>query len=532
MYREFQRRLSALASEVPGPLLWQGKKGLEKESLRVTPCGDIARTPHPAALGSALTHPHITTDYSEALIELITPPFERNEETLAFLRQIHQVVYRELDRELLWCTSMPCAVGGDESVPIASYGTSNSGMMRHIYRRGLAHRYGRVMQVISGVHYNYSVPLELWPRLREIEGDRRSERDFVSDRYLGLVRNVLRYGWLLIYLFGASPALCRSFLGDRAERFQRFDETTRYEPFATSLRMSDIGYTNSSQTGLNVVYDGLEGYVRSLTAAIETPHPAYEAIGVRVGGEYRQLNANILQIENEFYSPVRPKQITERGEKPTQALLRRGVAYVEVRSLDVNPFSPIGVDAEQMAFLEGFMLFCLLHESPPLGPEERVGVDRNTALTAHEGRRPGLELVRAGGDPVALADWGQELLAEIAGLAEHFEGAALADSVEGLRGRLEDPQTTPSARMLEEMRAGKVGFFRYALAVSRAHKERLLEESAALGRDVLDRWRSWAQTSLSEQRALEADDSVSFESYLAQYFEGDPEVSEPAAGAG
>ena len=518
MYGELYRRLDALALLDGSALLANGLKGLEKESLRVTENGSISTAPHPRALGSALTHPYITTDYSEALLELITPPSPRNADTLAFLERTHRFVYEGLESELLWATSMPCAVAGDESIPIADYGSSNSGMMRHIYRRGLAHRYGRVMQVISGVHYNYSVALEAWPALQaadQADGDLDS---YISERYFGMVRNVLRYGWLLLYLFGASPALCKSFLGKSSDRFQAFDGSTRYEPYATSLRMSDIGYTNSTQVALDVRYDDLDTYVASLRRAIETPHPEYERLGVKVGGEYRQLNANILQIENEFYSVVRPKQITERGEKPTTALSRRGVAYVEVRSLDVNPFANAGVDLEQLEFMELFMLFCLLHESPVLSEDERAAVEANVAAVATRGRDPDIELRRADGN-VALRTWGNEIIGELCTIVDAIPGLqGSRPAVETMRERLKEPESTLSARMLAEMREGSMTFFHYALRESLQRQREALD--VGLPKPVKAEYESWAHDSLAAQAELERSDSMSFEAYLEAYFQG------------
>ena len=517
MYRELRRRLGALAASNSANTLSHGLKGLEKESLRVTANGAIAGTAHPSYLGSALTHPYITTDYSEALLELITPPFVNSVDTLAFLRQTHQYVYAGLDEELLWVTSMPCAVAGDESVPIANYGTSNSGMMRHIYRRGLAHRYGRVMQVISGVHYNYSVALEAWPALQAADGDAGALDAFISERYFGLVRNVLRYGWLLIYLFGASPALCRSFLGGDGERFEAFDASTRYAPFATSLRMSDIGYTNSTQTALDVRYDDLITYVDTLTRAIETPHPDYADIGVVEAGEYRQLNTNILQIENEFYSVVRPKQIAERGEKPTAALRRRGVAYVEVRSLDVDPFSSTGIDQQQIDFLEAFMLFCLFQESPALSETERSEADQNVTITATHGREPGLQLSR-NGRPVGLKAWAEELLSEIGEVVSAGGLAAQEETLGTMRDRIRDPDETPSARVLREMRAQGQTFFHFGLEQSRQRRDALL--SIPFSDALRAQYKHWAEQSIGEQLTLETQDDVSFEAYLAAYLAG------------
>src|SRR5215469_12616115 len=225
-------RLAKLVSRVDaGGLLRGGGKGLEKESLRVTQAGKLAQTPHPAALGSALTHPHITTDYSEALLEFVTAPFADVNQTLLSLMDIHAFAYQHMDGEMLWATSMPCVLEGDEGIPIARYGRSNVGMMKHVYRRGLGWRYGRAMQTISGVHFNYSFPTPLWPALQRAERDARPARRFQDEWYFRALRNFQRLGWLVPYLFGASPAMCKSFLRGRDLKFAEFDAHTLYEPY-------------------------------------------------------------------------------------------------------------------------------------------------------------------------------------------------------------------------------------------------------------------------------------------------------------
>src|SRR5690625_3637176 len=329
--RDLEGRLRRLQDVGDPHLLAGGLNGLEKESLRVTPDGAIAQTPHAEALGSALTHPSITTDYSEALLEFITPPLPDATDTLADLERIHSYVYHVLEDELLWVASMPCVVGGDASIPIAEYGTSNAGRMKHVYRRGLEYRYGRVMQAIAGIHYNYSLPLEFWPMYRAVAESNADLQAFRNEHYFGLTRNFQRYGWLVPYLFGASPALCRSFIGDREHNFEEVDGHTLYLPYATSLRMSDIGYKNKAQAALQISYNDIEAYVENLTRAITTPAPEYADAGVHVDGEWRQLNSNILQIENEYYSFVRPKSLAGPNERPTLALRRRGVDYIEDR---------------------------------------------------------------------------------------------------------------------------------------------------------------------------------------------------------
>ncbi|MGD9163263.1 MAG: glutamate--cysteine ligase, partial [Chromatiales bacterium] len=348
MYKVSQKRLLRLRQADQARLLRGGLIGIEKEGLRVSPHGCISQKPHPVALGSPLTNRYITTDYSEALTEIITPPSDVRSEPLRFLFAAHHFVYQHLHDEILWSASMPCVVEGDAGIPIAEYGNSNAGLMKTVYRRGLGHRYGRVMQVIAGIHFNYSLSTAFWEFYQESEGDKRGSQAFISEAYFGMLRNLQRFGWLIPYLFGASPAVCKSFLGGRPTSLESFDEFTYYEPYATSLRMGDIGYQNSKEegTGIKACYDCLDAYVETLSRAIETPCPIYQAIGVKVDGRHEQLNANILQIENEYYSTVRPKQIPEYMEKPIHALKRRGVRYVELRSLDVNPFNPLGIAEE------------------------------------------------------------------------------------------------------------------------------------------------------------------------------------------
>ena len=299
---KFERRLAGLINSGERAVLRGGRKGVEKESLRVSPGGEIVQTPHPPALGAPLTNEHITTDFSEALIELVTPPFQESWALLQYLCDIHQFVYRHLGDELLWATSMPGAIVSDERIPLAQFGTSNVGRMKTIYRHGLGERYGRIMQAISGVHFNFSFADRLWETLAHIHESRQPRQDFISGQYFGVLRNYRRFGWLVLYLFGTSPAVSKSFFAGRTIELATLDRDSVYEPFGTSLRMSDIGYRNKNQASVSVSVNSLDEYVRDLSRAIGTPYPPYEKIGVKVDGEYRQLNANILQIENEYDS--------------------------------------------------------------------------------------------------------------------------------------------------------------------------------------------------------------------------------------
>lgn len=522
MYTRFEERLQRLHADGCAALLRSGLKGIEKESLRVTPENRLSQRPHPRALGSSLTHPHITTDYSEAQLEFVTPPLAQAQDAIDFLHDIHEFVYANLEDELLWSTSMPCIVSGESSVPIARFGPSNVGRFKEVYRRGLEARYRRIMQIISGVHFNYSVPEAFWPVFQAHEGDDRPLSAFVADAYFAMARNIQRYDWLITYLFGCSPALCKSFMNGLPNAFAEFDRYTFYEEYATSLRLSNIGYKSQLPDVLRISFDDLDAYVRTLLRATRTPHPPYVKLGVIVDGDYRQLNANILQIENEFYGSARPKQPPRAGERPLAALADRGVAYLELRSLDVNAFQPHGVTEQQIHFLEAFMLFALLQESPLLDKGLVDELTHNQLLVAHGGRRPGLKLRRHGQETI-MHDWANDILDRMALICEVLDAddpdRPYARALEAQRIAVRDPEQTPSAQVLREMGEHAETFFQFARRQSERHKAYFDARPASPERIAFfeelgaESWRKRADI-----EAKDAKDGVSFETYLENYF--------------
>jgi len=523
VYKILQQRLKPwLSLSQHATFLDQSLFGLEKESLRVAQSGVISARPHPSALGAALTHPYITTDYSEALLELITPPLSPASEALAFLRDSHQFVYDMLDNEMLWASSMPCIVTGEASIPIAYYGTSNPGIMKSIYRKGLAYRYGKMMQVIAGVHFNFSYSSAFWRLFADIDGVALADQDFINRSYFSMIRNIQRYGWMIAYLFGSSPAVCRSFIDGPNVGLDEYDDYTYYQPYATSLRLGDIGYQNQKEgkTGVKANYDSITDYVDSLRCAISTPYAEYEKIGVKVNGEYRQLNANVLQIENEYYSSVRPKQVTlTREEKALNALEKRGVKYVEFRSLDLNVFEPTGISEEQSLFLEIFCLFCLLQDSPLIDLAERREIDINQSTTAHRGREPGLKLHRQG-TPIALSQWGAELCEQMMPVAELLNLThQCQDYSNALRRQLaavHDAELTPSATILRHMTENHESFHAFTMRKTREHAAYFRSLDATNQRH--DYFKALAQQSLQQQRELEHQSQLPFDQYLTNYY--------------
>ena len=520
-FNELERRVQAIEASGHIASLAESQVGLEKECLRVAETGGISHMPHPQSLGAPLTNPYITTDFSEALLELITPPCDSIQSALAFLNDLQVFVYQNLREEILWATSMPCVVESGDSIPIAQYGKSNAGLMKTVYRRGLGYRYGRTMQVIAGVHFNYSFSEGFWKMLQAIENNAEPKQTFISEKYMGLIRNILRHGWLIPYLFGASPAVCKSFLHGKPSMLTAFNENTAYEPYATSLRMGDIGYTNNKESlaGIKANYDSLDKYVESLRCAITTPFDEYAEIGVKVGNEYRQLNANILQIENEYYSTVRPKQLLNDHEMPIKALKQRGIRYLEIRSLDVNAFDPLGINQDQLYFLEIFVLFCLLQHSPLLTANEINEIDMNLVQVAHMGREPGLRLAR-NDRAVELTQWAKELIVAMQPVAKLLDDAhqctAYKDSLAIQLECVLDPARTTSARMLNEMREHNEGFFHFARRMSMQHYHYFNSLRLSSERQQLFEWA--AAESLAKQRTIEAENSIDFDEFLRRYY--------------
>ncbi|CAN1537970.1 GshA Gamma-glutamylcysteine synthetase [Burkholderiaceae bacterium] len=497
-------------------ILGQSLRGIEKEGLRVDQHGRLSTKSHPKVLGSALTHPSITTDYSEALLELITGTHKNVDALMSELDQVHRVVATNLHDELLWNHSMPAHLPAEADIPIAWYGTSNTGMIKHVYRRGLAQRYGKTMQCIAGVHYNFSFDESFWSALDLPQTDAKDRR---STGYISLIRNFTRYSWLLMYLFGASPAVSRDFLRGQTAGLASLGDHTLYLPYATSLRMSDLGYQNKAQASLKLCYNDLPMFLERLYDAVTTPWPDYQKIGTRHDGQWIQLNTNVLQIENEFYSSIRPKRTTGPCERPITALAERGIQYVEVRCLDIDPTEPLGIAGQTARFVDAFLLFCAIQDSPPFAdsgwcPESAS----NFASVVKQGRLPGLQLKHQGKD-LSLANWAEQLLVQIGLCAETLDGALgdtrYAQSVSAQREKILNPEATPSARVLAYLKTSGVSYQDYALEQSGAHAQRLRQTGLSPAESALAA--KQAEQSLLDQVALEAGDTENFDEYVARF---------------
>lgn len=496
-------------------------RGIERESLRVLPHGELSSHPHYHNLGSALTHGQITTDYAENLLEFITPVSDSAEQAIGQLEDIQKFVLSEIGDELLWPLSMPCFVDDANTIPLANYGKSNIGTMKTVYRQGLKNRYGSMMQVIAGIHFNFSFPDGFWQVLKKLENNQQSMQDYKSDKYFALLRNYKRYCWLIPYLYGSSPAICPSFLQGRETNlpFEKSKSGYMYLPYATSLRMSDLGYTNNAQSSLYICYNSLPQYLTQVEKAMAVSSDEFEKIGIKKDGKYQQLNSKVLQIENELYSPVRPKRVAKSGEKPSHALAERGVEYIEVRALDVNPFSSTGISLAQVKFLDIFLMYCVLRESPALDCDTQQQFEDNMNAVVVRGRDPELKL-GDGDKQKSITGWGQEIFESMMPIAMLLDEAHGNDAYQQVLNdelkKVNDASLTPSAKILDHVVAGENSLTKTALSMAAEYKAELSKKNYQFY--TQDYFEKAAIASHQEQQAIEESDTMNFDDFISDYF--------------
>ena len=520
MINRYKDKISALKSPQYAPVFTGIQRGIEREALRIDDNGRLSLTPHQSALGSALTHESITTDYSESLLEFITPVSQDIDQLVGHLRDVHSYTLNNIDGELLWPLSMPCVIAKEADIPIAQYGQSNVGQMKTIYREGLRNRYGSLMQIIAGVHFNFSFSDQAWPLLQQFCDYKTDEADFRSSSYFSLIRNFHRLGWVIPYMFGASPALCGSFLQDNTPyKFEKLGKGTYYLPFGTSLRLSDLGYTNSEQDNLSICYNNIDNYLESVKVAIATPSQKFAEIGIKTDGKYSQLNCNVLQIENELYAPIRPKRVAKSGQKPSEALAEQGVEYIEVRSLDLNPFSDIGITKTQIRFLDLFLVHCLLWQDSSMTQEQRQQTADNLNRVILEGRAPGLMLTDDQGE-ISLTAWMERLFDALGSIAQlfdhHLGGTQYQQCLAELSPMINDPQATYSGQLMALLQEKNLDNTPFGIAQAKMFKTQLNE--AAFGTISYQTLEQQAVDSIVKQRELEQQDTLSIDQFLSDYF--------------
>ena len=522
MSAHIERTLNAIVSHGIEKHLGNLQRGLEKESLRVDSNGLLAQTRHPYNLGSALTHPMITTDYCESLLEFVTPVHNNIATLLQELEHIHHFTYQHIGNEKLWVNSMPCIVESAEKIPVARYGSSNIAKMKEAYRRGLSHRYGALMQTIAGIHFNFSMPEEFWCDYfvanspRQLPGQLQAK---ISDKYFSLIRNFHRYSWIISYLFGASPAVCRSFLRGREHMLEDFDTHSFYAANATSLRLSRLGYSNDAQADIKICYNGVDDFVKSLRQAIQTTNPDYEKFALKVNGEYQQLNTNQLQIENEFYASIRPKRVAATQESPSKALQQRGVEYVEVRNLDLNPFVAVGIAADCIRFMDTFLLYCLFSDSTPLSADDFRMIKANQQKVVMAGRDRHLKIHTEQGEKSAKQAM-MALLGDMRPVAQLLDQVNNSNAYQAMMrqqiNKVKEPDLTPSARIINQMLAEDLSFYEFSNQMSENAEKHFKQK--CIDPEINRKFARLAAQSHAAQMEIESRDALSFDDFIEDYF--------------
>nr|BET44773.1 MAG: glutamate--cysteine ligase [Candidatus Aschnera chinzeii] len=490
-------------------------RGIERETLRITTNGTISVSDHPKSLGSSLTHPWITTDFAESLLEFITPTHNNIDYILSFLKDLYYYTINNLTHELLWPLSIPCDVANVQNIKIAQYGTSNLGRFKTLYRKGLKNRYGTIMQTIAGIHYNFSLPIEFWQAFIGVK-DYNTGKHNISNCYLNLIRNYYRFGWIITYLFGASPAICKTLMETSKSKlpFEIGNDETYYLPYATSLRMSDIGYTNQLHKKIKISYNDIYTYIHNVRLALKTKSKDFLKLETNNNRNYLQLNANILQIENELYAPIRPKRTIKPYQSLINALMSKGIEYIEIRNLDINPFTPIGINKTQIDFLDLFLIWCLLMYAPKMNEKHINCCISNWDQVVTNGRKPGQKIqTYLTNSYLPLKMVGQiifEDLFKIASVLDKYNNTKYYNVCSELIKYIDNPDYTYSARILSPII--QCGLNQYGLKLADEYYKNMCKESY----DILSLTKliKVKQESILQQINIENNDSISFHDYL------------------
>ncbi|XEC94754.1 hypothetical protein AB6A23_26295 [Paenibacillus tarimensis] len=460
---KFEEMAGLFADMERSRLLRKGTWGLEKESQRVTVTGDLAMTDHP--FGDKMSNPDITTDFAESQLEMITPALPSIEEAYAYLHRIHDEIESGIGDELLWPLSMPPRLPAEEQIRIAEFNGTPEGRAKESYRQRLAERYGKKMQMISGLHYNFSFHEDLFHFLAGRLGYEADKRALTDNLYFAMARNLLRYRWLLIYLFGASPSADSTYDSVIARELAIIDrccpaccgKVGDYERYATSLRVSRFGYSSATQRKHTVSFNGLNEYI---------------------GDFKRLLTQGVLQKESEFYSSVRIKQLVRRDQSQLDALERKGVGYVELRIMDLNPYERAGISLQQLRFLHVFMLYCLFEQSPPITKREWRLIQDNHHIVSLFGRKPNLHLHLYQGGKVMLSEWIEEMMGKMSRIAElldqHGGGAVFQAAVNQERAKGRNVRLLLSSLIRQEMQVNDETLLDFGIRQALRHKQRYL----------------------------------------------------------
>ncbi|MEG0389116.1 bifunctional glutamate--cysteine ligase GshA/glutathione synthetase GshB [Cetobacterium sp.] len=363
----------------------KGRFGIEKESVRVNENGELATTPHPEIFGEKIENPYITVDFSESQIEMITPTVNSVEKAYDFLRNIHEIVATNLKDEYLWSQSVPPILPSEELIPLGKF-PQNKELER--YREKLALKYGRKKQLLSGIHFNFSFDDEFLKELYELSKEKTSFKEFKNNIYLKISRNYFKYGWMIIYLLGASPVIHETYLQKCIDKMKKFTDDTYYFENLVSFRNGSCGYRNEKDFFVN--YENVDKYVESLEKLIEKES---------------------ISSAKEYYSPIRLK--TKNPKEILKELKNSGIEYLEFRSIDLNPFSEIGIEKVDLEFLHLFILFLFLKDDEPFEEKDYFRYLKNQEILANRGNSDEFRLICCEDKSVSPKEYSMVILEEI-----------------------------------------------------------------------------------------------------------------------
>ncbi|EOU2013250.1 bifunctional glutamate--cysteine ligase GshA/glutathione synthetase GshB [Clostridium perfringens] len=407
--------------------------GLEKENVRVTESGNLALTPHPKAFGDREKNAYIKTDFSESQLEMVTPVCNTLEEVYSFICNLNKVVSLEIMKngEFLWPQSNPPILPREEEIPIAKLSNRED----ELYRENLSYKYGKKKQVISGIHYNFSFKEEFIKLLYKELKVEKDFREFKDDIYLRMARNFQKYHWLLIYLTGASPVFHESYIEEIKEEGEKLGEDSYYIKDDTSLRNSSYGYKNKKD--YYVSYNSIEEYASDIKNLVKDKE---------------------IQSIKEYYNPIRLKSLG--SEDMLESLLHKGIDYLEVRLLDLDPLSIQGVSKETLYLVHLFMIYTLLKENKEITYKDQEEFFKNHDMVALKGRNEE-SVIHENGVPVLLKDKGREILSEMDEIVEILfsNNEEFKNVIKRALEKINNPYDTISEKLIKDIKEeGYVNF--------------------------------------------------------------------------
>jgi glutamate--cysteine ligase len=492
-------------------------RGIEKENLRINTDGSPAKSSHPQRLGSALKNPVITTDFAECLPEIITGIHGDIDSLLDELQDLNIFLLQAIpNNEILWPASMPPWIASNNDLPIAEYGSSNVAMMKHLYRIGLSNRYGNIMQSIAGIHYNISFCKEFIHHLNDnsIYDKNISDQEIKSNFYMQLVRNFIDSQWLLLYLFAAAPVAMRSSLGNIIPEYIETQGNVCLSKYATSLRLSPIGYHNAEQN-MQISYNSVQQYASDLMQLTHKESKIFADIPDITSPNPKQLNKNILQIENEYYNTIRPKPKFTSNRMPAISLYDNGVEYVEIRIFDLNPFIPLGINKEQIAFTDVFLTYCLIHTNMQQSAPDIQRINNNTKRVLTDGYNPKCYIEDSiTKTPIKTAVLNKlNALIPVAEFLDRYNKTKIHTSaVAAQLNKLNYPNNLTNNKLLDLTN----NYQNNILNLAKSHSEYLRNQ--IIKPEKLEELNHIAKTSLAEQKVLERNDkNINFKDYYDHY---------------